>query len=109
MLEPTILTANTFYWTAAGAASSRRANEDRRQREVMQYLEWLGMDTSRAGGKVYGEIKFQGATVQVHFTYQESCKNVYKSLEIYHGVKRSNITLLRKIRRSVEAGLSSPA
>ena len=93
--EPPILGANTYFWSPATAASSRRRNEDRQQAAVASYLAQLGFQVERHGDAVIA-LK---AEVEVIFSYQESCTNVYKSLSVTRNGKNSNITTLRKIAR----------
>jgi hypothetical protein len=88
-IEPTILTANTYFWSSASSASSRRNNEERRNSEVTKFLMGLGF-VENDGWMTKGDLK-------VRFSYSESCNHVYKSLEIYRNGKKSNITALRKL------------
>lgn len=80
---PEILTANTYFWTPAGSASSRRSVEKRRNNEVAQFIE-ANQEALNAAG------------IEINFSYSESCKNVYKSCKITRNGKRSNITAVRK-------------
>ena len=93
--EPEILTANTYFWTPNRAAHCRRRAEERQQSTVENYFKALGMDTRRAGDAVIGEI----GEICARFFYRETCGNVYKSLEVTRGGKRSNITTLRKLAK----------
>ena len=80
---PDILTANTYYWRPGSSASQRRSNEQRRAAEVQRFLETHAAALERGG-------------ITVEFTYDESCKNVYKHLAVYqHGV-RKDIRALKK-------------
>ena len=97
LTEPSILTANTYFWTAACNASSRRRNEERKQTEVANYLSALGFSVVRSGDNVTGTLLTAKGEVRVVFHYSESCKNVYKSLSVTRGGKNSNITTIRKI------------
>lgn len=90
--EPQILTANTYFWSPSGNASGRRANEERRQNEVAEFFQAIGMSVERSGDNVIGKA----GAIEVVFHYSESCNNVYKSLSVTNGGKRSNIKLLRK-------------
>jgi len=90
---PSIFTANTYFWSSASNASSRRRNEDRRQDEAVELFQALGMEVSRSGDSVTGT----GHGLVVTFSYSESCKNVYKHLDVKRNGKNSNITSLRKV------------
>ena len=80
---PSILTANTYFWTPSSSASGRRSNEKRHADEVQRFL-----DTHA--------VALEAAGVTVEFSYSESCHNVYKSVAIYkHGVKK-DIRALKK-------------
>lgn len=91
--EPAILTASTYFWSSATSASSRRRNEERRQAEVAAFFASLGLNVHRSGDNVIAD----NDTLHVVFNYNESCKNVYKSLTVERNGKRSNITSLRKL------------
>ena len=90
---PSILTANTYFWSSASSASLRRRNEERHQAVVADFFGSLGMSVSQNGNDVIGE---KDGIVAV-FSYSESCKNVYKHLSITRNGKRSNITALSKL------------
>lgn len=92
--EPAILTANTYFWTPGLSADQRRRSEVKRIMEVKSYLEALGFTTQRQGDSVSAT---HAAGIEVAFCYRESCKNVYKSLSITRGGKRSNVTAIRKL------------
>ncbi len=91
--EPAILTANTYFWNSATNAANRRRNEERNLATVENFLKSIGLQVSTDSGKVVASSD----DLEVRFYYSESCKNVYKSLEIYRNGKRSNITQLRKL------------
>jgi hypothetical protein len=91
--EPAILTANTYFWSPASSASSRRGNESRHLREVAEWFEGLGMTVTEHSGAVEGSV----GEITARFSYSESCRNVYRSLSITRGGRRSNITALRKL------------
>ena len=61
---PMIVTANTYFWTSGGNASTRRYNEQRRTDEIQNFANQLD----------------RVPTVTVQGEYSESCKNVYKSM-----------------------------
>ena len=90
--EPEILTAKTYFWSSAGNASQRRRNEEKNQSEVASFFESIGMEVTRKGDNVIGKA---GAITAI-FHYSESCNNVYSSLSVHNGEKKSNIRLLRK-------------
>lgn len=96
--EPAILTANTFYWTPACNASSRRRNEARQLATVATYLAALGFTVNDRDDRVSAT----NGNVEVVFSYSESCSNVYKSLQVTRGGKRSNISAIRKIAAAIE-------
>lgn len=91
--EPSILTANTYFWNSASNASSRRRNEERNLSTVENFLKSIGLQVTADSSKVIASSD----NLEVRFYYSESCKNVYKSLEVYKNGKRSNITQLRKL------------
>jgi len=80
---PEILTANTYFWSPGGSASSRRSNEKRRNGEVAHFIAANQGDLNAAG-------------IEIDFSYSESCRNVYKTCKITRNGKRSNITAVRK-------------
>ena len=80
---PTIISANTFLWSPSSAASSRRSNEARRRAEIESFL--IEFELHKENGC------FTHGTVEVRFCYSESCKNVYKSFEVFRAGKKSNI------------------
>lgn len=95
--EPSILSANTYFWTPAQNASTRRRNEERNQQAVADYLQLLGFDVERNGDAVKGY--HPDYKVRVVFSYSESCANVYKSLSVTRSGKNSNITAIRKVAK----------
>lgn len=97
VFEPDILTANTYFWTPAWNASSRRSNERKRLAEVADFFRSIGMQAEEYRDYVEGEITVAGETITAQFMYSESCKNVYKGLSVHRDGKRSNITALRKL------------
>ena len=101
MDEPTILTANTFYWKPSSCAYSRRSNEKRRQKEAAGYFRHLGMEVKEPEGtdNVIGTL----GSLRVVFHYRESCTSVYKSLSVTRDGKKSNITALRRLAESKAA------
>ena len=92
VIEPSILTANTFYWTPSRCASSRRSAENRRQGEAESYFLALGMERGANGW-----FSTPDGLVRARFSYSESCKNVYKNLEVTVAGDKSNILSLRKL------------
>lgn len=90
---PSIISANTYFWASASNASSRRRNEEKRQKEVFDFFLSLGMNTTQNGDTVVGE---KDGIIAV-FSYSESCKNVYKTFTVTKNGKRSNISALKKI------------
>lgn len=91
---PQILTANTYFWRSGSSASQRRSNEKRHTETVESFLRSNGFDITVSNGEdVIGERD----GVKVHFSYRESCKNVYKHLKITRNGKRSNIRALKKL------------
>ena len=96
IVEPSILTANTYYWSPESTANGRRKNEERRTNDVANYLSDLGFEvTEHDSNNVLAQLD----EIEVRFHYSESCKNVYKSLAIFKGGKKSNITALRKLNK----------
>lgn len=98
--EPSILSANTYFWSANSSASGRRCKEKKVLSEVVGYLRGIGF-TVKARTDEYAAIhastEFAGQVVSVVFSYSESCANVYKSLCVSRDGRPSNITLVRKI------------
>lgn len=92
--EPKILTANTYFWKPSGNASQRRSKEEMRLNEVQNWFESLGM---KIVARDEHEVAAEKGELTAAFSYKESCKNVYKHLEVYRGDKKSNITALRKL------------
>ena len=90
---PYILEAKTFYWTPGSSASSRRANEKKRMKEVYEFFEKKGFEVSEENGNVTAE----GKGITVMFSYKESCQNVYKNILIARNGKKSNITALKNL------------
>lgn len=93
VVEPGILTANTYFWSSGGNASSRRRNEERHQAAVADFFEKIGFIVHRSGDAVIARRD----DVEAVFHYSESCKNVYKRLAVRRGEKKTNITTIRKI------------
>ena len=92
--EPTILTANTYFYKPATSANGRRRNEAKHLAEVAAWLLALGLTiTMNANGTISGT----NGTIEVHFSYSESCSIVRKSLSVSRNGKNSNITALRKL------------
>lgn len=89
---PSILTANTYFWSPSGSADGRRRSEEKRQSEVASFFQSAGFTVTRSGDNVNAV----GHNLDVDFHYSESCKIVYKSLSVYRNGKKSNITAIRK-------------
>lgn len=92
-MEPKILTANTFYWRPGSSANQRRNNEKCKLKEVKEFLESLGFETTEDSENVHGKKD----NIEVHFHYSESCRNVYKRFKVFKDGKKSNIKTLRKL------------
>jgi hypothetical protein len=90
---PSILIAKTYFWSPALQAYSRRKNEERRQAEVAAFFEFLGFEVRREDDHVYAEKD----NITIDFFYRESCKNIYKRVDIRRDGKKSNITLIKKL------------
>ena len=104
--EPAILSAGTYFWSAAGNASSRRRNEERHVASVAAYFAAIGLDVAEEGcDHVTGRAHDLSAT----FSYSESCKNVYKSLRVVVAGKPSNITQLRRLAHDPAAFAAAAA
>jgi hypothetical protein len=73
---PSIITANTYFWSPQGSASGRRSNERRHQ------------DT---GDAFINEVYQYTKGVDLEFAYDESCRNVYKRFSVRIDGKNSNI------------------
>ena len=102
--EPAILTANTFYWTPAGPASCRRANERKQVGTVAEWFRAIGGTIETVNDeRVSATWNRNGEAIQATFSYSESCKNVYKSLHVTRNGKRSTIRVLRQIAAEVAA------
>ena len=98
--EPTILTANTHFWSPGFHAYERRAREDDNCNTVADYFSRLGFAVSRSERTVTATA---GAFC-VTFCYEEFPMHVYKSLSITRDLRRSNIVALRNyiLRRAQE-------
>lgn len=94
--EPQILTANTYFWSPSSSANGRRSNEERKTNDVAAYLKSLGFQITKHDSN---NVLAENGEIEVHFHYSESCKNVYKSLCVFKGGKKSNITALRKLTK----------
>jgi hypothetical protein len=98
LVEPFILSANCYFWKPSSNAAGRRNNEKRRNGEVDTYLLALGF-TDTGNGYV---MEWQGKEISVSFSYEESCHNVYKHLSVCVDGKKSNISTIRKIHKSLD-------
>jgi len=77
---PAILTANCYFWTPNGSASGRRSNENRREGEASIFVKALAKLTGKK------------APWNLHFSYEETCKNVYKTVTYEIDGNTTNIT-----------------
>jgi hypothetical protein len=73
---PSIVTANTYFWSSQGSASGRRSNEGRRQSEIDDFCLLVNV--------VPG--------VETSGSYSESCNNVYKSMSYEVNGRSTNLT-----------------
>lgn len=89
---PSILTANTYFWTPSTNASDRRKNEEKKLNEVASFFETLGFEVSNTDRVIAKKDE-----LEVVFSYSESCKNVYKHLSVTRNGKNSNITAIKKL------------
>ena len=92
---PSILTANTFYWSPSNIASGRRRNEEKRQEEVSNFFKALGFEVQLSSDRVIANLPSK--KLEVIFEYSETCGHVYKSLSVYRDGKKSNITAIKKL------------
>lgn len=92
--EPSILTANTYFWNSGSSASNRRNNEKRKTDEVFSFLKSLGFEDIDSNNTC---VHMKKENIEVVFDYSESSKNVYKHLSITVNGKNSNIKSLRKL------------
>lgn len=92
--EPSILTANTYFYKPASSANGRRRNEARHTADVAAWLLGLGLSVTQNAN---GTLSATNGTIEVHFSYSESCSIVRKSLSVTRNGKNSNITSLRKL------------
>lgn len=81
---PTIITANTYFWTSSASASGRRYSEEKKHNEVREFLLACGLEEFNGYF-----TNHQG--LHVSFSYSESCKNVYKKFAVVRNQKNSNI------------------
>jgi len=97
--EPSILTAKTFYWKPRTSANQRRKAEENNRAEVEAFFKHIGLETTvSSGGSVTGKgLLPNGKAIEATFQYSESCKNVYKHLQISVDGLNSNIIQLRKL------------
>lgn len=90
---PSILVANCYFWNPCGSASQRRSSEAKKHSVVTQFFISIGFDLIGSNGSVSSFARVTcGKRVEVAFEYRETCKNVYKRLNISISEKRSNIT-----------------
>jgi hypothetical protein len=93
VVEPTIVTANTYFWSPATTASVRRRNEVRHSRAVAHWFRSLGMNVIEMTGFVGGTI----GHIAAEFSYGESCSCVRRAFSVTVAGELSNVTTLRKL------------
>lgn len=71
---------NAYFWSSAGNASQRRRNEEKFAESNPDF-----------------NIETKNGLVEVSFSYSESCKNIYYSLDIRLDGEKKDIRLLKKI------------
>lgn len=89
---PTILTANTYFWSPAYSASQRRRNEDLRNGQVADFFRNIGFEVEQSNG-----VRARSGKIEVTFSYSETCKNVYRHLSVYKDGKKSNVSAIKKL------------
>jgi len=99
MKEPSILTEHVFYYKPESSALSRRRIERIMLQTVEDFLKSLGFEivTTIPQGRLHGILIRDKETIRVFFQYYQTCKNVYKSFQVYVDDKKSNISALRKL------------
>ena len=95
--EPSILSANTYFWSSGSSASQRRSSESRNINNVAEYFRSIGLNVTVSCDTVTGT----NDSIEATFFYSESCANVYKTLSIYRNSKKSNISAIRKLATSI--------
>ena len=98
IIEPGVLTANCYFRKPAANAGQRRKNEQKQIEVVCDFFKSLGFDIKTDGFSVC-DAKI--GNIEVHFSYSESCKNVYKTFSVYKDGKKSNILTIRKLIKSL--------
>ncbi|MCX7699017.1 MAG: hypothetical protein N2114_06085 [Candidatus Goldbacteria bacterium] len=93
MIDLGILEKNCYFWSTSRIAKGRRENEKKRKNEAAEILEKLGFTTEIIGNKV---IATRG-DIKVIFYYKESCKHVYKKLQVYVNNVKKDIRVLKKL------------
>jgi hypothetical protein len=73
---PGVVVSNTYFWRPDGSASGRRNNEARRQAEIDDFCSLVN----------------RVPTVEASGSYEESCKNVYKSMSYEVNGSSTNLT-----------------
>ena len=89
---PKVVTANTYFWTPGAVANIRRSNEEKRLREVADWLKQMGFDTAKKNiDTILGILEDKHGTIEVEFHYSESARNVYKHFRVRRNGQNSNI------------------
>ena len=102
IIEPAILSQNTFYWKPDATASGRHHNEKKRLAEVAAYLRAVGFEITEESSEVASGAVVSGTKgkCEVRFTYAETCSNVYKKFVVeVDGVTKD----IRAFRKAVNA------
>lgn len=100
--EPAILGANTLHWAAATSPRCRYENQRWHVGAVERWFLSIGgtLQTSEPH-RVSATWNRNGENVQATFSYEETVRNVYKTLHVTRNGKRSTIRLLRQIAAEV--------
>lgn len=88
---PDILLTNTFFFHPSQRAGARRWVEDKVNDEVYSFFTDLGFSED-------GDYLTYGGQIYIYFTYNQSCRHVYKKFKIYDGdFKKKTIRYLYKV------------
>lgn len=93
--EPSVLTANVYFWKPRGNANQRRRNAATHCNDVAAWFEALGLTIKKHSDEC---VIAANNEITAKFSYSESCQNVYRHLAVTKGGKRSNIKSLRKLQ-----------
>jgi len=93
IIEPAILTANTYFWESGKDSTVRRWNEKKNIAKVVEFLKHLNFEIDEYEKSVYAEKD----DIEVEFNYRETSGKVYKRFSVYKNGKRSNIRTIRKM------------